>query len=105
MANIDVHKSAEERSPLARQEGWGMTPTLTLLALLLPLSCQATTPVAAPARQSPAAPESEAPAACADRLKAFTETVARLPDRTVASAARVDLPTSIIGALPGPGPV
>jgi hypothetical protein len=28
-----------------------------------------------------------------------------LPDRTVASAANVDLPTSTLGAVPGPGPV
>jgi hypothetical protein len=73
------------------------TATLALLALLFPLSCRSTPPVSAPPPESAAA--------CADRLKAFTEAVARLPDRTVASAANVALPTSTLGALPGPGPV
>jgi hypothetical protein len=75
-----------------------MTRTaLALLALLIPLSCRSAPPVSAPPPESPEV--------CAQRLKSFTEVVARLPDRTVASASKVDLPASTLGALPGPGPV
>jgi hypothetical protein len=38
-------------------------------------------------------------------LHSFGEAVARLPDRSVASVARADLPVSTLGAQPGPGPV
>jgi hypothetical protein len=68
-----------------------------LLALVACLSCRSTRMVSAPVPESPAA--------CAARLQTFTEFVRALPTRTVASAARGDLPVSTLGALPGPGPV
>jgi hypothetical protein len=51
------------------------------------------------------APPPETAEACAARLTAFTDAVAKMPDQTVASANRADLPASTLGALPGPGPV
>src|SRR5689334_6892332 len=57
-----------------------------------------------PAASADAAPPETADQ-CAERLHRFGEDVARLPDRSVASAARDDLPVSTLGAQPGPGPV
>src|SRR5689334_53655 len=51
------------------------------------------------------APPPETAEQCAERLHRLGEDVARLPDRSVASAARDDLPVSTLGAQPGPGPV
>lgn len=68
-----------------------------LLASAACLSCRSTHTVLPPVP--------ETPAACVARLQTFTEFVRALPTRTVASAARGDLPVSTLGALPGPGPV
>ena len=51
------------------------------------------------------APPPETREACQARLTAFEDAVAKMPDRTVAVVAGTELPSSTLGALPGPGPV
>jgi hypothetical protein len=51
------------------------------------------------------APPTESREQCVARLAVFEDSVAKLPDRTVAAATGGDLPSSTLGALPGPGPV
>lgn len=51
------------------------------------------------------APPPESREQCVARLSAFEDSVAKLPDQTVAAVTGGDLPTSTLGALPGPGPV
>jgi hypothetical protein len=83
-----------------------MPPHRTATALLFAAAlsslvcCPGCHPVA-----SADAPPPETGEQCAERLHRFGEDVARLPDRSVASAARDDLPVSTLGAQPGPGPV